>query len=234
MAKKRVTPTRTSRRRPKQRPTREPTRSSAGRDTRFAVVALPTRAIALKPRDIGQAGKAGASFPRAAMQWSYIVRNRRRWSGRESLVREQAARAQTLLREEFDIGPAELSELAKSRVAQVVIPYQDEEIGWELRVFPWEFVLSVATRELRRGEPLTILRQLARVGSTSRPASRSPRSILYVESAPGPLAQEYSFDSERALVQATILSETVSWHELKNPTRQQLRKEIVRLEPDLV
>jgi hypothetical protein len=46
-------------------------------------VALPTRAIALKPRDIAQAGKGEAAFPRAAMQWSYIVRNRRcRNSGR--------------------------------------------------------------------------------------------------------------------------------------------------------
>jgi hypothetical protein len=197
-------------------------------------VALPTRIIALKPRDIEQPGRASASFPRAAMQWSYISRNRRRWSGRESLVKEQAARARTLLREEFGIGPDELLELAKSRVAQVVIPYQREEIGWELRVFPWEFVLSVATREVRRGEPLTILRQLARAGSKTRQAARSPKSILYVESAPGPLAQEYSFDSERALVQTTLGSDGAHWHELKNPTRQQLRKAIVRLEPDVV
>ena len=49
-----------------------------------------------------------------------------------------------------------------------------------------------------------------------------------------PLAQEYSFDSERALVQATIRSDTLNWHELKNPTRQVLRKAIVDLQPDLV
>jgi hypothetical protein len=168
------------------------------------------------------------------MQWSYISRNRRRWSGRESLVKEQAARARTLLQEEFGIGAEELLELAKSRVAQVVIPYLREQIGWELRVFPWEFVLSVATRDVRRGEPLTILRRLAHVRPKTRQAARSPKSILYIESAPGPLAQEYSFDSERALVQATIGSEEVSWHELRNPTRQLLQKEIVRLKPDVV
>ena len=55
-----------------------------------------------------------------------------------------------------------------------------------------------------------------------------------MESAPGPLAQEYSFDSERTLVQTTMQSDAVRWHELKNPTRQQLRHAVVRIEPDLV
>ncbi len=232
MAKKRVSPLRSPQRRPVKRATRAPSRAKD--EVRFPVVALPTRTIALKPRDIEKGDRPSAIFQRAAMQWSYIVRNRRRWSGRESLVREQASRTQRLLLEDFNIGSEELSALAKSRVAQVVIPYQGEEIGWEMRVFPWEFVLSVATRGLRRGEPLTIMRRLARATSTSRQPVRHPKSILYVESAPGPLAQEYSFDSERALVQATIGSDAVSWHELKNPTRQVLRKEIVDLQPDLV
>src|SRR6185436_2546349 len=97
----------------------------------------------------------------------------------------------------------------------------------------WEFMLSASTRSLRDKKPLTILRQLECRGA-QRHASGTPKSVLYVESAPGKLSEDYSFASERALLEATINTTTLKWHEIFNPTREQLSREIARLKPGLV
>jgi hypothetical protein len=194
----------------------------------LASIAIPGRKIPLTLVD----SASTSSFQRAAMQWSYIVRNRHRWSGRESLIEQQAKRAQDLLQQQFGISQEDLGAIAGAAVAQVMIPYERESTGWEARVFPWEFVLSAATRNLRK-KSLTVLRGLERRGAR-RQGTAAPKSVLYVESAPGKLGQDYSFASERALLEATFNTTTLEWHEIRNPTREQLRREIARLKPGLV
>lgn len=171
------------------------------------------------------------SFQRVAMQWAYIVRNRKRWSGREALVRDQSADALKVLKDHFALGDADLLALSRARVAQVSIPYRTEEEGWENRVLPWEFLLSAATRPMRQGRPITIMRQLVRAGVP--PATpRTPKTVLYVESAPDQLSGEYDFESERSLVQTALTG--LAWHEIKNPTRDSLRQKVAALSPDII
>ena len=117
------------------------------------------------------------------------------------------------------------------------MPYDknNEGTGWEGRVFPWEFVVSAATRSLRRrGEPLAVLRQLQHADSPRRMTVRAPTKVLYVESAPGPLANAYSFESERSLLKANFENAAFTWSELRNPTSAQLREEIVGKSPDVI
>jgi hypothetical protein len=186
---------------------------------------LPNGPLELSP-------PAGTRLQRAAMQWSYIVRNRRRWAEREALAREQNVRARALLRE-VGVGDDELRAIAEAGKAQVSIGYSptDDDAGWELRVLPWEFLLAGATQKLRSKRPLAVARQLGRrVGSRER--SEGPKSVLYVQSAPQPLADEYDFASEQELVKSNLSQ--LGWNPLLNPTRKSLQEAMRSLRPDVV
>jgi hypothetical protein len=153
-------------------------RNALSRETLFALGRLGRELVA---------DASVRAFQRAAMQWAYIVRNRRRWAGRDALVRDQADDAQKLLQRHFQVGRADLGAVAQARVAQVAIPFRTETEGWENRLFPWEFVLSAATRPSPQAQPLTMMRQLVPHGSTAGVA-RPPRTVLYVEAGPDGVA----------------------------------------------
>ncbi len=87
----------------------------------------------------------------AAMQWTYIVRNRQRWRGLPSSAKSQGDRARKLL---VDLGlrAADLDAIAGDGMVEVVVPYEREEVGWEARIFPWEYV---ACRRHERGASWT-------------------------------------------------------------------------------
>lgn len=190
-----------------------------------ATARLPLFGGAAQPRP-----ERGASeLQRAAMQWSYVVRNRQRWSSRPALVAAQAEKARAQLAA-LGVGETQLQQVAEADAVQVVIPFASEHVGWEGRVFPWEYLLTAATRPLRQGKPLAVFRQLQRFDSPARLVDRPPGKVLYVESAPGPLAREYSFESERSVIQATFPACDL----LINPTRKQLRDRVARDCPDVI
>jgi hypothetical protein len=163
------------------------------------------------------------------MQWTYIVRNRQRWRGLPPSARSQSDRARKLL-VWLGLRAADLDAIAGDGMVEVVVPYEREEVGWEARIFPWEYVLAAATSEARRGQSLTVVRRLT---TKARPAqSLSGLRVLYVESAPGELRQGYSFDTERALVQKSLKPK--AWKALLTPTLQQLQKAAAAFRPDVV
>lgn len=163
----------------------------------------------------------------AAMQWSRIVRNRSRWTRLKTRAEEQDADAQKLLRE-LGLTDAQMSQLAASPTVRVAIPFADEETGWEARLLPWEFLISAGTRSLRTG-PVAVSRWLVRPESAGLAGKRT---VLFVESAPGRLAQEWNFDSERALVQSYAGAE--DFERLESPTRDQLRDKVRTMRPHVV
>lgn len=120
---------------------------------------LPVQAVAT---DAG--GRSRQSLAREALRWTYVLRSRQRWV-HDALVREQhQADARDTLAQ-FGLGTTQLRSLARASTLVVRVPYQHEALGWEARVFPWEYVLAAATREQRRGatgrpEPLTVIREL--------------------------------------------------------------------------
>jgi len=199
---------------------------SVVRDVRFA---LPDGSIVQWDGVADEQLLVANEFQRVAMQWTYIVRNRRRWAEREVSVNEQADRARQFLQR---LG---MSESARERLAfaghvEVVIPWTSEAIGWELRIMPWEYVLSAGTRDLRRGVGLSVVRRLD-VGGSLRQLSEQP-CALYVQSAVGELADAFDFSAERRMVQSALAGE--QFHECINPTLDELAQAVAVHRPEIV
>jgi len=173
--------------------------------------------------------EATRQLQRAAMQWSYVLRNRERWAALPVTVKNQADRARALLTS-LGLTDANLQRIAADRIVEVAIPFGSEADGWEARIFPWEFVLAGATREARHGEPLTVMRRLT--VPAKAPPPRAPLKVLYVESTPGKLRDLYSFETERALVKSNLRAR--QWKELLTPTVQLLRDTVRTYRPDLI
>jgi hypothetical protein len=178
----------------------------------------------------GERAKAWSrELQQAAMQWTYIVRNRQRWRGLPSSAKSQGDRARRML-VALGLRAADLDAIASDGMVEVVVPYEREEVGWEARIFPWEYVLAAATSEARRGRGLTVVRRLvAKTRAMRRP---SGLRVLYVESAPGELRQDYTFETERALVETSLKPK--AWKALLTPTIEQLQKAVVAFKPDVV
>ncbi|HWP43573.1 MAG TPA: hypothetical protein VNO14_10085, partial [Blastocatellia bacterium] len=167
---------------------------------------------------------------RAAIQWSYVLRNRRRWAAQESVREEQSRRAIKLF-EDLGVSLGALERLAESEVVEVSIPFEQEAMGWEARIFPWEYMLTAATQGFRAGRPMIVVRHLDRRGAGARRRA-GPQKVLYVESAPSTLSEVFSFESERALVKTAL---GLGQHrDLLNPTAEVLRKEVAAFAPDVI
>lgn len=165
-----------------------------------------------------------------AIRWSYALRNRERWNTqREGAEKQQ--RAMRALARDLGLAPEHFQQIAKARIVEVDIPWLDEKTHWELRTFPWEFMLAAVTREFRGGEPLTVVRRL-RVGNPER--TIVPSSWLQVVSAPGALAEEYDFDSERDLLELCVKSLDGTIHVVSDPDQATLEKEISTRTPDII
>lgn len=168
-------------------------------------------------------------FQRVAVQWTYIVRNRRRWAERAETIQDQAKRARGLLKE-LGLSEPDRKRLAQAGHVEVVIPWSKEATGWELRIFPWEYLLTAGTRDLRRGCKLSVVRRLA-VGKAGPKIPPAPR-VLYVQSAFGALVERYDFDAERTVVEASL--SPGAFEALINPTLQQLQEAVSKASPHIV
>lgn len=97
-----------------------------------------------------------------AYTWSRTVENRKRWDGAEQdrkAVEEAAVQALEILlgrsREEL------LDLLALQPLLEVSIRWgSDEAESWAARKMPWEFLISTATRTVRQGSRLLVVRHL--------------------------------------------------------------------------
>ncbi len=191
------------------------------------VLRTPQREIRL-----GQGEAAGANLARAAMQWTYIVRSRSRWSAKPESAERQAREAGRVLAS-FGVGDADIAALARAGMVEVDIPWREEAVGWEARIFPWEYVIGAATRDLRAGAPLTVMRHLQARGG--KPPEGKVGVVLFVVSEPGPLHGLYDFASERELVRRHFGIESEdNWHVLSSPTADELHDAVVALRPEVI
>src|SRR5262245_33549853 len=165
---------------------------------------------------------------RAAMEWSYVLLNRKRWAETPAVKEEIADRSRRLLNE-LGVGTAALRSMAGAKVVEVEIPWQGEASGWETRLLPWEFLLGSATKKWRGEQGLTVVRWLKTTDRAAPPSA--PKKVLYVESAPGELSDLITFDTERALVRSDLGIGTES---LTNPDRNKLARAITAERPDVV
>ncbi|MCL4201994.1 MAG: hypothetical protein KJ000_05835 [Pirellulaceae bacterium] len=154
----------------------------------------------------------GPVLQEAAMRWSYIVRNRQRW--REDAASGNAPqglskRSRELLVQELHVSEAFLARIAQQGLVEVCVPFRGEQSAWEARVFPWEYMLSAATKADRNGADLMVVRRLERKAVASE-AVRSADEIkaAVVVAAPGAIGDAFDFNYERGLPRHKLRIET--------------------------
>lgn len=169
-----------------------------------------------------------ADFASEAVKWSYIARSRDRWTA----TTDPGEGADGPLR--GYLSKAQLQQLADAGLVEVgFASAADEKDDWPLRVFPWEYALSAATRGLR-GDALTVVRHLqAGTGGPAR-ALRLDRPAI-VETAPGELARWYDTAVEGDLMLSRLgLDPATVTRRIAHPTRAQLADWLLRERPDLL
>ena len=140
-----------------------------------------------------------------AAKWMYILRNRSRWAKDDNLKINIGETAKDDLAE-LGIDEAAVMKICDSELRHVEVTFFDDHptsrtsspAQAAAMAFPWEFVLSSATRK-GRAETLLVTRLLLRDWPRAR---GSLDRLLFVESAPGRLQGFYSFASERARLRA--------------------------------
>lgn len=212
------------------------------------------------PREMEPGVDAPALIAREALRWTYVLRSRPRWvTGQRARERNEQEAREALL--PIGIGPAQLDDLAQSDLVVVRIPYIDEQLHWESRIFPWEYVLAAATRERRlraagegprdpsaaerrrvagdRPRPMTVLRELQvqtpLLHPLPDPATMFSGGLraLFVECLPSELRDLWSLDSERDRMVGALPAET-SWHVLHFPTLEDLRSAVAAHRPHFI
>lgn len=171
----------------------------------------------------------GPGFASEAMRWSYVARNRDRWTAGTDPGQNERGPLQAYL------DTAQLKAIAEARVVEVGIPSGATEAEhWPLRVFPWEYALSAATRGLRAG-PLTVIRHLLADDSSGSAAPVRLQHPAVLQTAPGRLAQWYDTRAEAELMLSSLgLAQADADHCLPQPTRSAARSWLVRHKPTLL
>ncbi|QDT90468.1 hypothetical protein [Gimesia algae] len=188
-------------------------------------------------RDICQIS-GGKTLEKAAIEWSYVIQNRTRWVGSSDTSSKISDRAKQTLLKTLRVKKDDLTDIADADILEVSIPFIDDKTGWELRVFPWEYVLTAATKLSRGGRPLTVVRHLGDIKNQYA----SPQKITILESAPGRVRELYSFEAENKLVRAYFADSSESETEapppvdpeIKDPTYTELVKKIQKLSPEVL
>lgn len=135
----------------------------------------------------------------------YLVQllcNRAQWTKLDAALEKVASDCRTYISSRL---PNAATEVAVEDMVEVQIP---EQAPVAARQFPWEFVLTEVTRDMRRHrKPLLVTRQLLRASGTdgpAPPADAAPVSVAMISSEPGQLAGIFSFDSEENLLIASF------------------------------
>lgn len=169
----------------------------------------------------------GPGFASEAMRWSYIARNRDRWTSGTDPGQGADGPLQSYLTQE------QLQKIADARLVEIGIPAAANEADdWPLRLFPWEYALSAATRGLR-SKPLTVIRHL-QSGTAGGNEAVGLRNARAIESAPGRLATYYDTQAEAALMLSSLGLEARAELRLPNPTRSVLKDWVVAKHPSVL
>lgn len=195
----------------------------------------------------------GNRLQRAAMRWSYIARNRRRFDSSDPKAHRLQSRCRTILEEISRPGAGAqgssargegarfddaLRALADSEFVEVSIPFLEEGEAWEARIFPWEFVLSLATKRHRDRKPhsFTIFRHLDSIGVRTRrqPHAGGFKRAAILEFAPGSLRTDYSFTFERTLLRDRLGIPQTSIRRISEVGSTSLSAEIRESAPGIV
>ena len=184
------------------------------------VLRLPIRDVGLKTRD------PEINFPRLAMQWTYVVRSRQRWSTAPDSAERQARAASEML---VDLGVDSTTQVQVQRTTALVevaiLAQGDEASGWAERMFPSG--PSDRWRNPRPQAPSTAISDPAPgLPRASNVASRCRQSAVRRELSRTAERRVRVRTSERNLVRRNLKlgspwRDDKNWKDLKSPTVQE-------------
>jgi hypothetical protein len=181
-----------------------PARRGAKREPPNAVVTVRTL---IGQHIIGGHLGAGAPIVRLNEEWSYLLRSRARWRDHDDVTKSLRTRAIDDL-EQLGFTRAFVRQLATVHHIEVELhPPKDKDASTNqiyeaAAAFPWEYLLSAATRGAGRFQRLLITRLIRNKREAVIPPP--PGRVLFVESAPGRLYDRYDFESERKRIAAAV------------------------------
>ncbi len=178
-----------------------------------------------------------AEYEAVVSRWTYVLQSRRGWANREATRNAQAQNALEELRR-LGLTDAQLQRAGAAGRVEVSV-FDTERSPSEgdryrllfARRVPWEYLLSAATGAFGREQPLSITRH---AGAAAPAAMRAPHSLLFVQSAPGPLAKEFDFSSERRVVTSALGLEPEKVFSSVNEDLDTLRSRIGTVLPDVI
>lgn len=208
----------------------------------LALRGLPLHAVASD-----EDGQVHQLMAQEAQRWTYVLRSRQRWVNDARAREQQQADARATLAR-LGLGPDELRLLAAQQVLVVRVPFQHEAVGWEGRIFPWEYVLAAATREQRLGasgrpSALTVIRELQvqhEVEDRWQPLPRSafdlsePLRMLFVNTLPTELREHWTVEDELAKLRSTLPAGRVELRVLDYPSADELTDALRQHRPQLL
>ncbi|OKO83943.1 hypothetical protein [Bradyrhizobium sp. NAS96.2] len=172
---------------------------------------------------------------RVTQQWNYILRVRARWAQDTDLRGRLGERAVKDLGS-LGISEAQLQSLATADRIEVEFVkldpsgFDDGDAYEAASEMPWEYLISAATRIQGRFRSLLITRLLR--NGLDPVAPHPPKSVLFVESAPGRLNDEYSFEDEEERIAAAVgvgskkTPRSPDWKTVRTPSVSQLKSEV--------
>lgn len=163
---------------------------------------------------------------RLADEWTYILRSRSRWSDDDEIQQFYRERALDDLKS-LGINRAFMKRIVAyqhQKVDEQALDPKDaanrtHHVEVELHAWdpkdaaadriheaaadlPWEYLISAGTRGVGRYHPLLVTRLFR--NSAPPVVPERPRLVLFVESAPGRIEDEYEFKSERRRIRAAV------------------------------
>jgi hypothetical protein len=199
--------------------------------------------ITLRP-DVGDefVFESSPRLQQMAVEWTHVIRNRRRWALHEPTRRSQEDRVRNDL-ENVGLPGDVLRKLSQARVVEVSIPYSIESQGWEARILPWEYILTAATHRERHASiprSMTVVRHL---DCGDKPAEKQPPlttkdipSVAFVRSSPGPVGDYFNFADEEEMMRGSFpeSGQGNRYTLVPNPSRDQLKKALKEKTPHLL
>jgi hypothetical protein len=165
---------------------------------------------------------------RPARVWPQILRNRDRWKDLGPDAFDLAERVRDDLAS-MGLTDGQLEAIADAGLVEVGMPYREEETGWEARVFPWEAILSAATKPMRGDQPLCVVRHLRIDAPDAR--DFAGKTAMYVESVPRDL-RSWNFDGERGRVRGNLKGYELS--DAIDLTRDEMIKRLQAEQPGVI
>ncbi|HEX6314957.1 MAG TPA: hypothetical protein VFZ73_08865, partial [Gemmatimonadaceae bacterium] len=178
----------------------------ANRRQKKSPASVVTLRAVIANRVVAKPMAATAPIIPMAEEWNYLLRSRARWVDHGSVrgsLRERALADLELLgfKRAFirRLATVEHIEVELHPVGQDAANVERYEAA---AGFPWEYLLSTATRAAGRFQRLLITRLIRNDRDAVRPPP--PGRVLFVESAPGRLYDQYDFESERKRIAAAV------------------------------